>query len=133
MKINNGVGNFAISKKVTESKFENVEDQLRKNIETIEARNREIRYLQRTIVKIKGDSIPLHKIEQEVVLQYEDVNKISYGTSISINSITNEPDTIPCLMLNWNPAGQNIAEQQEKLGQWLQIRLDLDTLQVIRY
>ena len=123
----------ALHKEITESKFENVEDQLRKNNETIEARNREIRYLQRTIVKIKGDSIPLHKIEQEVVLQYEDVNKISYGTSISINSITNEPDTIPCLMLNWNPAGQNIAEQQEKLGQWLQIRLDLDTLQVIRY
>ena len=65
--------------------------------------------------------------------QYEDVNKISYGNSISINPITNVPDTIPCLMLNWGSSIKNIDAQQEKLRKWLQIRLDLDTLQVIRY
>ncbi|MBL4651861.1 MAG: DUF389 domain-containing protein [Flavobacteriales bacterium] len=123
----------ALRKEIAETKFENVEDQLRKNIETIENRNREIRNLQRSIVKLKGDSIPLQQIEREVLLQYEGVNRISYGTSISINPTTNLPDTVPCLMLNWKKGVKNKDEQQQKLGKWLQIRLDLDTLQVIRY
>ncbi|MBL4624763.1 MAG: DUF389 domain-containing protein [Flavobacteriales bacterium] len=122
-----------LRKEIADTKFENVEDQLQKNIETIEDRNRKIRYLRRKIIKLKGDSIPLQQIEKEVLLQYEGVARLSYGTSISINQNTNGLDTIPCLMLNWKSEVKNADEQQQKLPKWLQIRLGLDTLQVIRY
>ncbi|MDA9563380.1 DUF389 domain-containing protein [Flavobacteriales bacterium] len=122
-----------LRKQIADTKFENVEDQLQKNIETIEDRNREIRHLNRQIIKLKGDSIPIGQLEKEIKLQYEGVQSISFGRSVGLNAGKAKMDTVPMVLVHWQDPANISTIQQQKLGDWLQIRLNLDTLQVVRY
>lgn len=109
-------------------KVEYIEDQFHKNLELINEKNQEISELKRKMEKLKGDSIPIQKIEKEVGLQYEGVASLSFGETVY--SKEGKLDTIQTVIVSWKSEKQQ-QEHQQKLSEWLKVRLELDTIKVL--
>lgn len=107
------------------------EEELHKSLEIITNKNREIRKLLLKIEQLKGDSIPIEKINKEIKLQYKDIDDVSFGQMAKISN--SKLDTINTVLINWNAATPiSIKEQKSiQISEWLKIRLDLDTLIIL--
>lgn len=101
-----------------------------KNQATIEERDAQIELLEEELSKFQTAGIPFAKISKEAKINYNDIEELSFANTI-VTDFENI-DTLPTFNIKWrnelSPSAQQ--EQLEKLQQWLQVRLSLDTLKV---
>lgn len=111
-----------------------LEDLYRKNQENLEDKNEKIRALEHELIKLGYASIPFQSLSQEVKLQYEDVQKMEIGKTISTN-FDNQQDTSITVLVRWNPkmSAEDKTTKKQALQKWLRVRLNDEKLKVVGY
>ena len=81
-----------------------------------------------------GDSVPGYVLRREVSVQYPDI-ETNYFSSVQYNLKEGARDTIPTVFVHWKKGlkEKEKKSQSEKLGSWLQVRLNMDTVRVVEY
>lgn len=96
--------------------------------ETIREKDDKIRLLENALTKFYSSQIALDKIGVEVKINYPDVTKITFTNKITSNF--KKIDTIPIISVKWDNNAESVNQQQKKLADWLQARLEMKNLQV---
>lgn len=97
--------------------------------ETILQKDTKIRALERSLEKIKQREIPFINISREAKINHDGLKEISFSNLITTNF--SKIDTIPVFYVKWHDSIPNKTKQETQLKKWLQLRLRLDTLQVL--
>ena len=100
------------------------------SMEMLRMKDMEIMALLNQVQSIQGDSIPFNNIVKEVKVNYPNVRNFAFG-KVKQNNMKSTVE-LPTFMVSWNYK-KNESIEKEKLQQWLKVRLNLDTLQVITY
>ena len=75
---------------------------------------------------------PIDDIALEFATLYPEAVEISYNELIKMNTKTRKLDTIPTVVIDWN--GRSVrSKQKEKLAQFFQTRMKLDTIELVIY
>ena len=111
-----------------------IEDLYRKNQDELETKDRQIRFLERTIAGYKSQSLPVKDIGPEAKSIIPLIDKIALGESYAVND-TGKVDTIYSIMVTWKDdkkiRKKQKSEAKEKLGRWISVRLKKDTVLVL--
>lgn len=107
-----------------------LEDLYIKNQEVIENKDARISLLENELLKYKLGDFSFKEISQEVKVNYENVETLSFANMISTNFA--KIDTIPTFSISWknNVVNRVKKAETEKIRNWLALRLKLDTLAV---
>lgn len=107
-----------------------LEDLYVKNQQVVEDKDARIRLLEQELVKYRSAGIPFETISREAKINYSNIEEMSYANNLVTNF--KKIDTIPTFNVRWSSQMSNAARRTEmnKLEQWLQVRLSLDTLLV---
>lgn len=110
-----------------------LEDMFKKNEELLVQKEEEIAVLNKKLHSLYGDSVPAYVLKNELNINYPDVRS-TYFATIQRNW-DGQPDTIPTLFVKWDDKLRKKAKQQrsEQLCNWLEVRLNIDTLRVLEY
>ena len=118
-----------------------IEDLYRKNQEQLMGKDSiiankdlQIRLLEDEIIRYRGDSIPFYQVQRELKVAYPELLRFGFSRAIETN-LEGNTDTIPTVMVSWSSrtTRRSRAEQEAKLREWMEVRLNLDTLRVIGY
>lgn len=107
-----------------------LEDLYVKNQEVIENKDARIALLEKELLKFQRGDFSFPNLSKEIKANYENVASLSYATMISTNF--EKIDTIPTFTITWRnnvPTRQRRADIT-KMQNWLNLRLQLDTLAV---
>ena len=110
-------------------------EEIYKNQENIiSSKNAKIEFLENQLIKIKQDTVPLQTLKKEFAVQYPQIDKFAFANSIELNNKA-KYDTIPTILVKWKKGTYNsyIRKNSKTLEKWLKIRLNLDTLRVVKY
>jgi uncharacterized hydrophobic protein (TIGR00271 family) len=112
-----------------------VEDLYERQATQLQDRDRRIAELETALAGFAARSVPIEQITEEVSLQYPGVLALSVGTLVGPSQAADQPglDTVPVAVVRWD--GQRTSaersRQQDVLRDWLRVRLQLDTLEMI--
>ncbi|MCD4792813.1 MAG: TIGR00341 family protein [Bacteroidales bacterium] len=111
-----------------------LEDIYHKQEDIIQSKNAKIEFLENQLIGITRDTLPLQSLKKELAVQYPRIEQFAFAKTIELNE-SNVYDTIPTLLVNWKKGTYNshIFKKTKTLEEWLRIRLDLDTLRVVKY
>lgn len=112
-----------------------LEDIYKKQEGIISGKNERIAFLENQLIEIKKDSIPVKQISKELGVQYPDLQQIAFARAIETYSGGEHIDTFPVLLVRWNKNIYNSkkAKNEKQMLEWLKIRLNFDTLKIVRY
>jgi uncharacterized membrane protein len=107
-----------------------LEDLYVKNQQVVEDKDARIQLLEQELMRYRTAGIPFESISKEAQINYSGIEEMSYANNIVTNF--SRIDTIPTFNVRWSPKLSTAARRAErnKLEQWLQVRLALDTLTV---
>lgn len=100
------------------------------------SQSEKIAYLEereKKLSKIESNLIPFEQVTKEVQINYEALEKFSYAYELTSNFKTT--DTVSVFSVKWDNSkikNRDIQKEEDKLGRWLQTKLQLDTLVVRR-
>ncbi len=111
-----------------------LEDIYKKQEDIILSKNEKIEFLENKLIQIHEDSVPLTKLKSEMQIQYPKIQKFSYAKTLELND-SGYFDTIPTFLVQWKKYTYRsiIRKQSTILEKWLKVRLNLDTVRVIKY
>ena len=111
-----------------------IEEIYRKNEDLIKDKDQKIEFLENELMKYRKDTIPFTSIKNEIKIQYPQIVKLSYGTTIRTDFKTKQ-DTLPVFYVTWGEkaADINTKEKTEALERWLRVRLGNQKVKVLRY
>lgn len=111
-----------------------LEDIYKKQEGIIQGKNAKIDFLESQLIKIKQDTFPLQSIKKELTIQYPQIKQFAFAKTIELND-SNKYDTIPTLLVSWRRGTykSHIREKSKILKEWMQIRLRLDTLRIVKF
>ena len=124
-----------IQKELPEKLRIGVLEEIYKNQENIiSSKNKKIEFLENQLIRTKQDSIPLQNLKKELAVQYPKIKKFAFAKSIELNDSA-KYDTVPTLLVKWKKGTYNsyIRKKTKVLKNWLKIRLNLDTLKIVKY
>jgi len=105
-----------------------LEDLYAKNERTIQDKNEQIRFLEDQIALMKITSVPFEQLSKEIKINYEGLESFGYSNKITTNF--EKIDTLPVISLMWKK-GISLKQQKidaQKIGKWIKLKLNLDTL-----
>ncbi|MCY2688296.1 DUF389 domain-containing protein [Salinimicrobium sp. TH3] len=107
-----------------------LEDLYVRNQQLVEDKDKRIQLLEQELLKHRSAGIPFESISKEARINYSEIQEMSYANSLVTNF--SRIDTIPTFNVKWSSKLGAAAKRSEmnKLEQWLQLRLALDTLVV---
>ncbi|MCC8360878.1 DUF389 domain-containing protein [Salinimicrobium sediminilitoris] len=107
-----------------------LEDLYVRNQQLVEDKDARIQLLEQELVKYRSTGIPFEAISKEARINYSGIQEMSYANNLVTNF--SKIDTIPTFNVRWSSNLSPAARRAEmnKLEQWLQLRLALDTLVV---
>jgi hypothetical protein len=107
-----------------------LEDLYVKNQQVVEDKDARIQLLEQELLRYRSAGIPFASISKEAKINYSGIEEMSYANNIVTNF--SRIDTIPTFNVRWSADLSADARRAErnKLAQWLQVRLALDTLTV---
>jgi len=112
-------------------KFDILDDLYEKNEQLVKDKEAKIKLLENEITNMKVKELRFHEIRNEVKMNYEEIEKLSYYNKITTDfKIT---DTIPVISIIWKKKypHKNRIKDKKKLDKWLRYKLKLDTIQII--
>jgi len=83
----------------------------------------------RQLSKLERNQIPFEEVSQEVKINYDNIETLSFANVIKSNFST--IDTIPVFQVKWKDSvttPETIIKDNAKLNAWLKLKLKLDTL-----
>ena len=101
-----------------------IKELYQKKFEELQTKNNEIDRLLTELNTLKGSQIDWKQLQKEILIQYPNLESLSFGTTIRMDSAL--LDTIPSLIPTWKQGNQS-----EQLKEWLKVRLGEDEIQVI--
>ncbi|MCK5538558.1 MAG: DUF389 domain-containing protein [Bacteroidales bacterium] len=111
-----------------------IEELYEKNEAILKTKDERIIFLENELFRYKKDSLPLRTLQREIAIQYPELDKFALANSFELpnDSII---DTIPTILVKWDRkfSSYNQKKNNEKLKNWLKIRLELDTIRIIKY
>lgn len=107
-----------------------LEDLYVRNQQIVENKDARIQLLEQELFKYRTAGIPFETVTKEAKINYSGIQEMSYANNLVTNF--SRIDTIPTFNVKWSPNLTTAAKksEMEKLEQWLQLRLSLDTLVV---
>ncbi len=107
-----------------------LEDLYVRNQQVVEDKDARIRLLEEELMRYRTAGIPFQTISREAKINYRNLEQLSYANNVVTDF--NRIDTIPTFSVRWNEAlsASVRRSEMEKLRNWLQVRLSLDTLAV---
>ena len=107
-----------------------LEDLYVKNQQVVEDKDARIQLLEQELLKYRSAGIPFATVSKEAKINYSGIEEMSYANNIVTNF--SKIDTIPTFNVRWssNLSAASRRAERNKLEQWLQVRLALDTLTV---
>jgi uncharacterized hydrophobic protein (TIGR00271 family) len=115
-----------------------IEDLYRKNEEVLQDRDNKIALLEEELLKYKAREIPTVNIAKELAINYPEIRSFAYSDVVKTQLGTLQADTIPTMYIEWEPmfrpSKKEVAERKERieqLQQWLAVRLENDSLDVV--
>ncbi|MGE0158056.1 MAG: DUF389 domain-containing protein [Gemmatimonadales bacterium] len=112
-----------------------IEDLYERQATQIRERDQRIAELETSLAGFAARSVPIQQITEEVSVQYPEVAGLSFGTLIGPRLVPDEPglDTVPVAVVRWERPRSDAARghEQDMLRDWLRVRLQLDTLEMI--
>lgn len=107
-----------------------LEDLYVRNQQLVEDKDARIQLLEKELLKYRSAGIPFATLSKEAKINYSGIEEMSYANNIVTNF--SKIDTIPTFNVRWSSNLSAAARRTErnKLEQWLQVRLALDTLTV---
>ena len=102
--------------------------------EEILSHEKEIEDLQKELLKFRPRDIKMVNLAKELKIQFEYLEKISYADALE-SDFGNKVDTIPTILVKWRNgiSRSKLQKDEVKIKQILQLRLELDTVRVIKY
>lgn len=109
-----------------------LEDIYQKNEDIISQKDKQIELLQKQLIKMQSDYVPVNQLYKEMKVQYPRIISFSYGKNIKIINDT-LTDTIPTFVLTWKYGTSRTYKKQKTtvLYEWLKVRFNLDTLSIV--
>lgn len=111
-----------------------IEELYQQNKQALTTKDRQIELLEGELAKYKLHDVPFLKIDNEIKKLEPYISTISLGENFYKND-SNRVDTVFSLMITWdNKMKKNTKKKKEmgkKLGDWLGVRLDKDSILVI--
>lgn len=109
-----------------------IEEIYEKNEELLKNKEERIAFLEKKLLSYTRDSVPMTKLMKEFEIQYDKINSFAYAKSVKLND-EGKVDTIPTFIISWKRGTSSYTkkQQKQKLSEWLQVRLELDTIMVI--
>ena len=88
----------------------------------------------RLTAMVKRDSIPFKNLYKEIRIQYPEVERLAFARTVEMGQ-DGKVDSIPTFLVRWDSqmVAQDRIRQETVMKAWLQTRLELDTLRVVRY
>jgi uncharacterized hydrophobic protein (TIGR00271 family) len=88
----------------------------------------------RLTAMVKRDSIPFKNLYKEIRIQYPKVERLAFARTVEMGQ-DGKVDSIPTFLVRWDSkmVSQDRIRQETVMKAWLQTRLELDTLRVVRY
>lgn len=107
-----------------------LEDLYLRNQEVIEDKDARINLLENEILKYRQQNFSFLDISKEIKANYENVENLSFSNTIITNF--EKTDTIPTFSISWigNISNNIKRANTQKIQNWLDLRLNLDTLEV---
>ncbi|MCM4160484.1 DUF389 domain-containing protein [Antarcticibacterium flavum] len=107
-----------------------LEDLYVRNQEVIENKDARIALLENELLKYQKGDFSFRELSREIKANYENVENLSYANMITTNF--DRIDTIPTFNVTWkrNVPSRARTADAERMQNWLNIRLKLDTLAV---
>lgn len=107
-----------------------LEELYMKNQEVVENKDARIRLLEQELMRYRSSGIPFETITKEAKINYRNIEEMSYANNLVTNF--SQIDTVPTFNVRWNKSLSRNSRNAEmnKLRQWLEVRLSLDTLSV---
>ncbi len=121
------------------NEFQNLQDQFAKTQKIIDGRDatlrskdERIRFLEKERSNYFENKIPFLKISEEAKINYEGLEEISFSHQLKTNF--SKVDTLAVFNVKWFDSipKKTVKTEEVKLKKWLQTRLSLDTLVVIK-
>lgn len=93
-----------------------------------------IKQLERELARLQPKNLRMDKIARELKIQFENLEKISYAETLE-SSFEDKVDTIPTVLVHWKQGTSAAQHQkdQDKIRQLMQLKLEVDTVRVIKY
>ena len=73
----------------------------------------------------------MHKNWGKVQLLYPMVGKLAWSRVHEVNTLTGKNDTLPVVLIHFNSPAT--AETKNKIRNWLQLRMQTDSLRLVEY
>ncbi len=121
------------------NEFQNLKNQVAQNQKIIDGRDASIRskeeriqFLENERAKFLENQVPFIKISEEAKTNYENLQEFAYSRQLKTNF--SKVDTLTVFYTKWQESMsiKDVDNQELKLKKWLKIRLDLDTLKIVR-
>lgn len=108
-----------------------LEDLYLNNQKLVEDKDARIRLLEQELLKYRTSGIPFETISKEAKINYKSLQELSYANNLVTNF--SKIDTVPTFNVRWDNSLSSASRKNEmnKLRQWLEVRLALDTLSVL--
>ena len=118
-----------------QQKVENLSNLYARNQEIISSRDQKIERSEDKILRLQNEldkyySVPFSKISAEAKANYLGLKTLSYGNIMTTNF--QSTDTISIFGVSWDESVINARQQEERLRLWLKIRLELDSVRIIK-
>ncbi|MBP1676791.1 MAG: hypothetical protein H6Q20_1350 [Bacteroidetes bacterium] len=104
------------------SKLLDKQDQQLKEKDTLIAR------MSYKLEKYAGMNDEMIKVARELKIQYPDIEKFSFSSSVFTNPTTLQQDTFPVFYVEWKKSS---SSYDRNLNEWLKVRLNAPQLQII--
>jgi uncharacterized hydrophobic protein (TIGR00271 family) len=113
-----------------ESTYFTSQQNLNKKEELIVRQEKEILTLQKQLYLSEKSKIPFDQIASEIKINYTNVEEIAFSRLIKTNFT--KIDTLPIIYLKWNSSvgGKTISANEEKIQNWLRLKLQNEKLLV---
>lgn len=97
-------------------------------------REKEIEKLKLEIDSLKADTIPFAAICQETKVVFKDIEAIGFA-KMQFTDFQQQKNDFPTVLVQWNnkKRGKILEDDEEKLREFIKLRANLDTVQVVRY
>lgn len=108
-----------------------LEDLYKRNEQALQTKDEKISLLEQELLRYRLGNVSYQRLSQEIRVQYPMVERVGFSRLAETNIEKMTTDTIPTILVRWKEFPGEAREQQ--LGEWLRLRLELDTIRVLSY
>ena len=107
-----------------------IEDLYRKNEEVLESKDQRIKLLEDELFKLQASQYPVMDISEELRVQYDDLEDFTVMDGYIRNVQDDKMDTVCFARVSF--VTEQTDDTYERIRKWLQLRLDVDSIHLIR-